>query len=197
MAAPSITFYTSSATITGDTPPNAVFDMGSLGAMATVHNFGTIDTGSSGSNTWFWIWNNIAGAASIASAILSSSTANELGLGHHESGSASHITEGTYAWSLQSGSFTGSVWVKSNYYLQSGAGSEYTSGAMASGWKYIYSGSSGVRLELPGAGTKLSGSADMGGSSGSAWLVGTFIHVLNGTPQGTKTGSFCCKYKYT
>jgi hypothetical protein len=76
MSAPVITFYTSSATITGNSPPNSVFDMTKLGAMNNVFDFGTIDTGSSGSNTWFWIFNNIAGAASIESAVLSSTTAN-------------------------------------------------------------------------------------------------------------------------
>lgn len=196
MAAPSITFYTGSAS-TGNSPPNGVFDMSKLGALATVHDFGTIDTGSSGSNTWIWIWNNIGGSASIADAILSSSTSNELGLGHHESGSTGHNTESSYDWSLQSGSFTGSVVVASNYYLQSGAGSVYTSGSFSSGWVKIYSGSSGQRLELPGAGTKLSGSSGLGGNSGSAWLCGIYIHVQNGVAQGTKTGSLCVKYKYT
>lgn len=196
MSAPVITFYTSSATITGNTPPNSVFAMNQLGQMATVFDFGTIDTGSSGSTTWFWVWNNIAGASGISTAILSSSTSNLLGLGHHESGSTSHVSEGTYAWSLQSGSFTGSVWVTGSYVLTSGTGTpNYKSGAASSAWTYVYSGSSGNRLVFPKDG-RLSGSADLGGNSGSAWLIGCYINVLNGTPQGSKTGSFCVKYQY-
>ena len=197
MSAPVITFYTSSATITGTVPPNSAFDMTKLGAMNNVFDFGTIDTGSSGSNTWFWIFNNIAGAAGISSAILSGS-ANLLGLGHHESGSTSHISESSYTWSLQSGSLTGSVWVISAFTLITGTGTPvYTSGAANCDWTYIYSGSSGNRMLLPITTGKLSGSADLGGASGSAWLVGAYISVLNGTPQGTKTGSFCVKYQYT
>lgn len=194
MSAPVITFYTGSQT-TGNTPPSGAFNMSALGAMASVFDFGIIDTGSSGSNTWFWIWNNIAGQAGISDAILSSSTVNLLGLGHHESGSTNHITEGTYAWSLQSGSFTGSVWVISNYYVKSGAGSVYNSGALATGWNYIFSGSSGRRLEMPGGGV-LSGSQGLGGKSGSGWLIGCYIRVANNVPQGSKTGSFCVKFQY-
>ena len=33
--------------------------------------------------------------------------------------------------------------------------------------------------------------------SGSAWLIASYLNVLNSTPQGTKTGSFCLRYKYT
>ena len=201
MSAPSITFYTSSATITGNTPPNSVYDMTKLGAMATVFDFGTIDTGSSGSNTWFWIFNNIGGSASIADAILSSSTSQELGLGHHESGSTGHNTESSYSWSLQSGSFTGSVYATSYYQLTSGAGNKYTSGSLTSPsglWTAIYSGSSGQRLlyPSPNATASLSGSTGLGGNSGSGWLVGVWIYVQNGVAQGTKTGSLCVKYKY-
>ena len=196
MSAPVITFYTSSATITGNTPPNSVFDMTKLGAMATVFNFGTIDTGSSGSNTWFWIFNNIAGSTSIEDAVASSSTGNQLGLGHHESGSTSHISESSYTWSLQSGSLTGSVWVTGSYTLLTGAGNVYSTGAQSSPWTYIYSGSSGNRMLFPKSGT-LSGSTDLGGGSGSAWLVGCYISILNATPLGAKTGSFCVKYTYT
>ena len=205
MSAPVITFYTSSATITGNAPPTSVFDMTKLGAMGNVYNFGTIDTGSSGSNTWFWIFNNIAGATTIEDAVLSSSTANQLGLGHHESGSTSHASESSYTWSLQSGSLTGSVWVTGSYLLLTGAGSVYVSGAASSGgvgssqsstWAYIYSGSSGARLVFPNYGI-LSGSTTQGGNSGSAWLIGCYISILNSTPLGTKTGSFCVKYTYT
>jgi hypothetical protein len=175
-----------------------MFNMAQLGAMATVFDFGTIDTGSSGSNTWFWIFNNIAGATGIASAILSSSTSNQLGLGHHESGSTSHVSESSYTWSLQSGSLTGSVWVTGSWTLITGTGTpNYSSGAASSPWTYIYSGSSGNRMTLNITTGKLSGSADLGGNSGSAWLVGAYISVLNATPQGTKTGSFCVKYQYT
>lgn len=203
MTAPVITFWTGSST-TGDSAPNGAFNMAALGQMATVFDYGTIDTGSSGSNTWFWIWNNIAAASDIADAILSSSgqvpgNASQLGLGHHESGSAGHNSESSYTWSLQSGSLTGSVWVRSNYYLIGITGSLYSSGALASNWCYIYSGSSGTRLSTNGL--VLSGSTTMGVSgslgSGSAWMIGSYIYVLNGTSRGTKTGSFCVRYKYT
>ena len=196
MSAPVITFYTSSATITGNSPPNSVFDMTKLGAMNPTFDFGTIDTGSSGSITWFWIFNNIAGTTTIEDAILSSSTSNQLGLGHHESGSTSHLTESSYTWSLQSGSLTGSVWVTGSYILLTGAGNKYVTGAQSSIWTYIYSGSSGSRMTL-GASGVLSGSTTLGGNSGSAWLVGCYINMLNGTPLGSKTGSFCVKYTYT
>ena len=201
MSAPVISFLTSSTVTGGPTPPNAVFNMATLGAMATVYDFGTIDTGSSGSTTWFWIFNNIAQAASISSAIISSSTTS-LGLGHHESGSGGHNTEGTYSWSLQSGSLTGSVWVTGSWYVPSGA-SVYSSGAVSSGmnsatgFMYIYSGSSGNRLTGSSAFSKISGSADLGGTSGSGWLIGSYISVLSTTPQGSKTGSFCLKFQYT
>lgn len=199
MAAPVITFWTGSAT-TGDSAPNGAFNMTAVGAMATVFDYGTIDTGSSGSNTWFWIWNNAAASASIADAILSSSAqvpgdTSQLGLGHHESGSAGHNSESSYDWSLQSGSLTGSVWVRSNYYQIGIKGTTHVSGALTSNWNYIYSGSNGTRLTTNGL--VLSGSTSQGGTSGSGWMIGSYIYVLNGTTQGTKTGSFCLRYKYT
>ena len=205
MSAPVITFYTSSTVAGGPSPPNGVFNMAALGLMATVYDFGTIDTGSSGSTNWFWVWNNIAQASSISSAVISSSTTS-LGLGHHESGSAGHASESSFSWGLQSGSLTGSVWVTGSWYVTSGA-SGYSSGAVSStnfgsgssatGYLYIYSGSSGNRMIGATTFSKISGSADLGGTSGSAWLIGTYVSVLNATPQGTKTGSFCLKFQYT
>lgn len=200
MTAPVITFWTGSST-TGDSAPNGAFNLAAFGQMSTVFDYGTIDTGSSGSNTWFWIFNNSAGASDIADATLSSSgqvpgSTAQLGLGHHESGSAGHNSESSYTWSLQSGSLTGSVWVRSNYYFTGikGTAASYASGAWTSNWNYIYSGSNGTRLTNNGL--VLSGSTSMGGTSGSAWMIGSYIYVLNGTSQGTKTGSFCIRYKY-
>jgi hypothetical protein len=60
MTAPTITFWTGS-TVTGNTLASG-WPTSSWGQMATVFDYGTIDTGSSGSCTWFWIWNNIARA---------------------------------------------------------------------------------------------------------------------------------------
>jgi hypothetical protein len=43
MSAPVITFYTGSQT-TGNTPPSGAFNMSALGPMASVFDFGIIDT---------------------------------------------------------------------------------------------------------------------------------------------------------
>jgi len=201
MGAPVITFYTSSSVTNGSLTTQCA--TGSWGLMSTVYDYGTIDTGSSGSTVYFWIVNNAAGAASISDVILSSSAQAQadgtcLGFGHHESGSASHASESSYSWSLQSGSLTGSVFVSSSYFYMSNAGftgSVATSGSLTRPYIYVYSGSSGNRLFVP-ANFILSGSQN-GGASGSAWLIASYLNVLNATPQGTKTGSFCLKYKYT
>jgi len=201
MTAPTISFYTSSSVSSASLTTQVA--TGSWGVMASVYDYGTIDTGSSGSTTFFWICNNAAGAASVSDAILSSSGQAQadttcLGFGHHESGSAGHASESSYSWGLQSGSLTGSVFVSSSYFYMSNAGftgSVATSGSLSMPYIYIYSGSSGNRLFVP-ANFILSGSQN-GGNSGSAWLIASYLNVLNATPQGTKTGSFCLRYKYT
>jgi hypothetical protein len=199
MVAPAISFWTSSSTSAHVTQ----FVTGSLGIMTAVYDYGTIDTGSTGSTVFFWIMNNATGSVGCADAVLTSSgqtyaAAAQLGLGHHDSGSASHTNESSYAWSMQSGSLTGSVYVSSSFYYRTSvgfSGSVVSSGALSSPYIVIYSGSSGNRLSV--SGLTLSGSPDAAGKSGSGWLIASYIDVLNGTPQGSKTGSFCLKYQYT
>lgn len=203
MVAPNISFWTGSdVTTTG-----AAFDITKLGQMATIYDYGTIDTGSSGSIAYFWVCNNATGSAGpFADAILSSSGqtyngTDQLGLGEHASGSADHNTTGINQWDMQSGSLTGSVWIRSVYYQRSPIGFSgsvgLTSGSLASAFMNPMSGSAAAgsrRLSMTAL--VLSGS---GGAlpSGSGWLIGSYIQVLNGTPQGPRTGSFCLRYKYT
>ncbi len=202
MPAPLISFYTGSGS-----PPSfaGCTATSSLGVMAAVYDYGTIDTGSTGSTTFFWIINNATGSLSgIAHAILSSSgqTYNgidQLGLGEHASGSADHATTGVNAWDMQSGSLTGSVYISSSFYWQSAAGitgAAGASGSLSRVYMNPFSGSGGtVSRRLAPSALVLSGSPD-GGGSGSGWLIASYISVLNGTPQGSRTGSFCLRYKY-
>jgi len=176
--------------------PSITFRSNAEGALAGVYDYGTIDTGSSGSTVTWQIWNNwtgsgIAGVAAVASAILSGSTAEELGLGAHDSGSANHID--------QSNLPTGSLWVSGSAYIIGGLPAERVTGSNSQAWQYVYSGSSGDRMilntgEVDG---KLSGSADLGGTSGSAWVISHYCFVPSGQAQGSVTGSWCLKYKYT
>jgi hypothetical protein len=204
--APSITFWTGSNTGSF----GGAFATSSWGQMLTVFDYGTINTGSTGSTVYFWIYNNATGSQNIASAILSASAQytgyptgswNQLGLGHHESGSVSHTTEGSYAWSLQSGSLTGSVWVSSSYFYSTALGFSGSSGSgpvssswCSQGYIYIFSGSYGNRLTANGL--VLSGSIS-GTTTGSGWLIASYLNILTGIPQGGKTGSFCVAYQYT
>jgi hypothetical protein len=167
--------------------------------LSSVYNFGTVDTGSSGSNLWFWIFNNWATGSGISDALLSSSgqtyaAAAQLGLGHHASGSASHLDESLHDYDIQSGSFTGSVWASFNYYMQirSGAPNVLSSGSITPVWITIYSGSSGNRLTTSIVPT-LTGSS----CSGSGILVSSYVFVQSGVAQGSKTGSWCLRYQYT
>jgi len=127
----------------------------------------------------------------VASAILSGSTAEELGLGAHDSGSTNHIDQSTLP--------TGSLWVSGSNYIIGGLPAERVTGSVSSAFEYLYSGSSGNRkILVTGTGDgKLSGSADLGGTSGSAWVITHYCFVPTGVSQGAKTGSFCMKYKYT
>ena len=209
MVAPAITFYTGAGTTetvyaakwTGS------FMTGSFGAMATIHDYGTIDTGSSGSTLFFWIWNNSSGSLAVADAILSSSGqtyggTDQLGLGEHASGSADHNSSGVLSGNdLQSGSLTGSVWISSSYYYRTSqgySGSVGSSGSLSKAFMNPMSGSAALgsrRLSLDGF--VLSGASGDAGRSGSGWLIASYINVLNGTPQGSRTGSFCLRFKYT
>jgi len=203
MPAPSISFYTSSDV----TSHNAAFVTGSWGLMASVYDFGTIDTGSSGSTTFFWIVNNASGSTLVADALLSSSAQAQgdttcLGLGHHEPNAADHASESSTYNGLQSGSLTGSIFVSSSFFYMSNngySGSVKTSGSLSMPYINIVSGSAatGRRLFMPGAFYILSGSPAAGATSGSGWLVASYINVLNTTPQGVRSGSFCLRYKYT
>ena len=162
-------------------------------ALPAVYDYGTIDTGSSGSVVTWQIWNNWSGSGTaaqtnVASAICSGS-ANELGLGCHDSGSADHATQTELP--------TGSLWVSGSAYIIGTGTDVRVTGSLSQDWTNVYSGSSGVRMLLATADGKLSGSADLGGTSGSAWVVAHYIYVPNGTSQGSKTGAMCLKYKYT
>lgn len=171
-------------------------------ALAAVYDYGTISTGSSGSTVTWQIWNNwsgslVAAALNIASAVCSGS-ANELGLGAHDSGSADHINQAVLP--------TGSLWVSGSFYIigsgSLGVAAIRVTGSFSSPYMNVYSGSSGVRKALTGSTVslpdgKLSGSADLGGYSGSAWVISHYCYVPTGTTQGTKTGSWCLKYTYT
>lgn len=201
MVAPTISYWTSSNVSSHTT----AFITGSWGLMNTVYDYGTIDTGSSGSTVFFWIANNASGSAQVAHAILTSSgqtynLAIQLGLGEHASGSADHMSSGTNSWDLQSGSFTGSVWVSSSFYYRTSvgySGSIVSSGAASNAYINICSGSSTLgSRRLSFNGLVLSGSPDVG-TSGSAWLIASYISVPNGIPQGQRTGSFCLKFQYT
>lgn len=165
--------------------PSITFRDNSESALSSVHDFGTIDTGSSGSNATWQIWNNWSGsgtnaATAVASAICSGS-ANELGLGAHDSGSANHIDQSTLP--------TGSVWVSgSDYIVGLGAVGDPEvrstgSGVTSVAWANVYSGSSGVRMLLDIGDGKLSGSADMGGLSGSAWVVNFWFRPVINRPR--------------
>jgi hypothetical protein len=177
--------------------PVITFRADNESALPSVYDYGTIDTGSSGSNVVWQIWNNYSGSgvsssASVASAICSGST-NELGLGVHDSGSANHIDQSVLP--------TGSIWISGSNYIV-GVGTTRLTGsynAMSQAWNYYYSGSSGRRLLLvtENGDGKLSGSADLGGYSGSAWRITHYCYVPNDATQGTKTGAMCLKYKYT
>ena len=128
----------------------------------------------------------------IASAVCSGA-ANDLGIGAHDSGSANHIDQSTLP--------TGSLWVSGSQYVlgsgsQGGAGTRVT-GSLSSAWQYVYSGSSGTRKLLNVTDGKLSGSTDLGGASGSAWVITHYCYVPTGVSQGSKTGSWCLKYTYT
>ena len=207
MVAPAISFWTGAGTtqpIIGSKYTGS-FMTGSFGLMETVFNYGTIDTGSSGSTIFFWIWNNASGSAGVAHAILSSSgqtygAIDQLGLGEHASGSADHAAAGANAWDMQSGSLTGSVWLSSSYYYRTSqgySGSVCSSGAFSKPYMNPMSGSSALgSRRLSANALVLSGSPDAG-LSGSGWLIASYISVLNGTPQGTRTGSYCIRYKYT
>jgi hypothetical protein len=184
--------------------PSISFRAQDESALAAVYDYGTINTGSSGSNVVWMIWNNWSGsgtpaAVNIASAVCSGA-ANDLGIGAHDSGSANHIDQSTLP--------TGSLWVSGSYYVlgsgsQGGAGTRVTGSGASDGktgpWAYVYSGSSGVRklLITANADGKLSGSADLGGASGSAWVITHYCYVPTGVSQGSKTGSWCLKYTYT
>jgi hypothetical protein len=205
MVAPIISFYTSSGNATDS---SVVWITSSWGAMSAVFDFGTIDTGSSGSTIYFWVVNNYSGSANVSDALLSSSGQAQgdgvcLGFGHHASGSADHAAETTANrdWDLQSGSLTGSVWASSSWYFMTDigiSGSRGASGSLSMPYINIVSGSAatGRRLFTPGAFYILSGS-QTGGRSGSAWLIASYLSILSTTPQGPKTGSFCLRYKYT
>jgi len=176
--------------------PSLTFRSNTETAVAAVYDYGTIDTGSSGSNVIWQIWNNwtgsgVAAVAAVASAILSGSTAEELGLGAHDSGSANHIDQSTLP--------TGSLWVSGSSYIIGGLPTERVTGSCSSAFEYLYSGSSGNRkILVTGTGDgKLSGSADLGGTSGSSWVITHYAFVPSGQAQGTVTGSLCLKYKYT
>ncbi len=176
--------------------PSITFRDNSEAAIAAVYNYGTIDTGSSGSTITWQLWNNWSGSGTnavtaVASAVLSGS-GDTLGLGAHDSGSADHLTQSTLP--------TGSLWVSgSSYIISSGiAGTGLrTTGSLTSAWEYIWCGSSGNRKILNVGDGKLSGSADLGGTSGSAWVVSHYCFVPSGQAQGTVTGSYCMKYTYT
>jgi hypothetical protein len=137
-----------------------------------------------------------------------------LGLGCHDSGSADHqdqndsTNHGT--WYLP----TGSLWVNTgssgkDYIIGSGSagvgprvtGSLPNIGTYATAScttpQNVYSGSAGLRIWLPVVDGKLSGSTDLGGTSGSAWRFTHYCYVPVGTVQGSKSGSWCLKYTYT
>lgn len=174
--------------------PVITFRASNEAALAAVYDYGTIDTGSSGSNVVWQIWNNysgsgVASAANVASAILSGS-GNDLGLGAHDSGSANHIDQSSLP--------TGSFWVSGSQYIK-GVAAVRVTGSASQAWQYLYSGSTGNRMLLfTGNGDgKLSGSTDLGGYSGSAWVVQTYCYVPSTVGQGAIYGAACLKYKYT
>ncbi len=165
--------------------PIITFRDNSENALSAVYDFGTIDTGSSGSNVTWQIWNNWSGSGTaaqtnVASAILSGS-ANELGLGAHDSGSANHAD--------QSDLPTGSVWVSGSSYIIGSGTNVRVTGSLSQDWTNIYSGSSGVRMLLATPDGKLSGSADLGGTSGSAWVIKSWIEQ----PAFDKPRIFMCR----
>ncbi len=174
-------------------PPVITWRSGStFAALPATWDFGTINTGSSGSNQTWFIFNNYAAATSIANATSVSFREHDQGDGTHALTTWSPASGWLYVRGIAYRNWTGSGASPPTGYSTGSA-----VGTQDAAFTNVYSGSTNA-LTMAQIGT-LSGSNTVSSpaATGSAWEVNVYMAVPNTATQGLKSGSVCAYYQYT